>query len=223
MSATTAKTRERGSGRQARHRRRQQAQLRAGVCRSTAIRRGYRYAAPLIDAIADYMTASDKLPYPSQETLARECGVTPRTIRTWTMLLERIGVLTVFRSNPRHLADGTWTRQTSRYLLADRRALHEGKCSPMVRRRPGRAVDSSCLSPTGSGLPVTLTGSELGGVGSVADDPPNLQKPVPVKRSSSFKHEFSDEIDSQLPNEIEKLEPAEFSRRIQEMRAVLNR
>ncbi|MCP4968045.1 MAG: hypothetical protein GY926_22775 [bacterium] len=98
--------------------------------------RGLRHASPLVDALAKYAVVSDKLPYASQKTLANDCGVTDRTVRRWLVVLEALGVVTVYRSTPR-LRDGVWSRPTNRYLLADQKAgrLVVGAPSCPVRRR----------------------------------------------------------------------------------------
>ena len=155
-----------------RHRRRE-AQLRAATCRRLVERRGFRHAGPLVSALGEYMALSDQLPYPSQERLAQEIGVTDRTVRNWLVVLEAIGVVTVYRSAPKRQADGTYLRATNRYLLCDRRAAQAPPVCPLVRRRRRRTLSTTDVSPRGNAFPLTPTWSESGGVGNHADDPPN--------------------------------------------------
>ena len=61
---------------------------------------GHRHIAPLFDALADYGAVSDQLPFPSQERLAHDCGVTARTVRRWLAIAELLGLVVVYRSIP---------------------------------------------------------------------------------------------------------------------------
>jgi len=153
------------------NKRRNQIVIKAAACRRVAIERGLRHTAVLIDKLAEYASLSDKLPWPSQQTLALECGVTDRTIRYWLTALEELGVVQVYRSKPKRQTDGTWTRQTNRYLLCDRRATSTARSMPLRRRQTRRTAG---FSPTGNQLPVTVTEFEPGGP-SEASGPPTPQ------------------------------------------------
>ncbi len=103
-------------------RRRREMERRAAICCRRALQRGHRQACALILVLADYGALSDNLPWPSQKTLAHECGVHERTIRRWVIQLEQAGVLQVLRSKPHRRAFGQWSRRTNRYVLCDRKA-----------------------------------------------------------------------------------------------------
>ena len=145
------------------NKRRTQIATKAAACRRVAIQRGLRHAAVLVDKLAEYAALSDKLPWPSQETLATECGVTDRTIRYWLTALEDLGVIQVYRSKPSRQRDGTWNRQTNRYLLCDHRARATPPTMPLRRRK---TRNTTTFSPTGKQLPLTVT--ELEPVGPSA-------------------------------------------------------
>lgn len=140
------------------HRRREQA-VRAARCRGVAISRGYRHVCPLLDVLADYGTISDALPYPSQETIAEQAGVTDRTVRNWLTVLETLGLVVVFRSQPKRQTDGTYSRATNRYLIADKKAQTASHTSPVRRRHR----TNTAFSPTGNQFPVTATWLEPDG------------------------------------------------------------
>jgi len=123
--------------------------LRAAHCQRVADQRGARHTTRLIRALADYGAISDALPFPCQKQLAEDCGVTERTIRNWLAILERLGLVEVYRSHPRRQADGTYTRRTNRYVLCDRKAQHSAPASPVRRRHRS----TSPFSPRGNQLP----------------------------------------------------------------------
>jgi len=153
------------------NKRRTQIATKAAVCRRVAIQRGYRHTAVLIDKLAEYAALSDKLPWPSQQTLAQECGVCERTIRYWLAALEDFGVVQVYRSNPRRRQDGTWNRQTNRYLLCDRRARAASPTMPVPRRH--KKPETVGFLPSGNQLPLTVT--KLEPVGSSTAPGPQTQ------------------------------------------------
>lgn len=185
--------------------------MRASVCRRAAISRGQRHACPLIDKLAEYAALSDQLPYPSQVTLATEIGVSERQIRRWTIALELIGVIQVFRSNPHKHSDGTFTRCTHRYLLCDRRARYAAATCPVPRRRP-KAPDSAEPSPTGHPCPVTpTTGYESPGVAVKADDPPGAVSEKSVETT-----------DSQPESQTEPTSRAEALQNIRRMKSLFD-
>ena len=135
---------------------------------------GYRQVCPLIDQIADYASLSTKLPYPSQATLAQEIGVSERQVRRWTIALELLGILVVYRSRPIRERDGTYKRQTNRYLLCDRRAGHAPATCPLPRRHRKNPTNTQD-SPTGHQCPLTPHGVESLGVVTKADGPPRAE------------------------------------------------
>ncbi len=75
------------------------------------------HAMPTVNELLYYGALSDELPWPSQATLARKTGRCERTVRRHLALLERLGILAVYRTPPHQKADGTYTRSTNRYLL----------------------------------------------------------------------------------------------------------
>jgi len=158
---------------------------RAAHCRRVAIRRGRRHICPVVDVLAEYGAIGASLPYPSQETLARELGVDDRTVRRWLAELEALGLLIVYRCTPERGPDGKWTRrQTNRYLLADGKAKGAAPSCPLPRRRLVKPLHT----PTGHQCPVTASqGSTSGGAaeGSAAPPPPEAIEPVGMIESSS--------------------------------------
>jgi len=159
---------------------------RAAHCRRVAIRRGRRWCCPLVDVLAEYGAIGASLPYPSQETLARELGVDERTVRRWLAELEGLGLVIVYRTQPERGSDGKWTRrQTNRYLLADVKARASAPSCPLPRRRLGA---SGLISPSGHACPVTASqGSTSGGAaeGSAAPPPPEEVEPTEMTKLSS--------------------------------------
>lgn len=113
-----------------------------------AVAAGAGSSVRLLVALVPFALMSTDLPFPSQERLAVECGVTSRTIRRWTDELEQLKVLKVFRSKAKRLADGTYTRATNRYQLLNWRAesinkgaaarAKNGNAGPKKRRRKRR-------------------------------------------------------------------------------------
>ena len=167
--------------RQARRARAKEMAARAAHCRRVAIRRGRRWCCPVVDVLAEYGAIGASLPYPSQETLARELGVDERTVRRWLAELETLGLVIVYRTTPERGSDGKWTRrQTNRYLLADGKAKGAAPSCPLPRRRLGA---SALISPTGHPCPVTASqGSTSGGAseGHAAPPPPEEIEPVEI-------------------------------------------
>ena len=172
--------------RQARRARAKEMAARAAHCRRVAIRRGRRWCTALVDVLAEYGAIGASLPYPSQETLARELGVDERTVRRWLAELETLGLVIVYRTTPERGSDGKWTRrQTNRYLLADGKAKGAAPSCPLPRRRLGA---SALISPTGHPCPVTASqGSTSGGAseGHAAPPPPEEIEPVGMIEWSS--------------------------------------
>lgn len=168
------------SPKQSKAHRRREARLRAALCSRVLRQHGYRHAVPLVEAIAEFTAISDKLPWPSQQVLAKLCGVTDRTIRHWLVVCERLGVLQVFRSKP-HVKDGGWTRKTNRYLLCDRRAGAQPLATPLRRRQ-----NNPYRKPVSSNASVF----EREGVATTGDDPPssNSNKFVKNKTCSTSPH-----------------------------------
>jgi|GEM_PF-4568587 len=159
--------------------RRRQARLRGAKCTQVLRQRGFRHAVPLIEALVEFAAISDKLPYASQVKLAQVCGVDERTVRRWLVICERLGVLEVFRSKP-HVKDGSWTRQTNRYLLCDRKAATTAIASPLRRRRRKNMHYRTRVSSNPSGF-------ELAGVATNRDDPLKLDPNKFVERSKDSK------------------------------------
>ena len=159
---------------------------RAAHCRRVAIRRGRRHVCPVVDVLAEYGAIGASLPYPSQDTLARELGVDERTVRRWLAELESLGLVIVYRCIPERGPDGKWTRrQTNRYLLADAKARASAPSCPLPRRRLG---PSALISPTGHPCPVTASQSSTSGgasEGHAAPPPREEAKPVGMIERSS--------------------------------------
>lgn len=128
--------------------RRREAARRAAACRRVAIQRGRRHVCPLIDLLAEYGAITGVLPYPSQETLARDAGVSTRTIGRWLAILEHeLRLVDVHRSRPvtdRHTGQFV-SRNTNRYVLCDRRAYRAPRSCPVPRRH--RADDGGAVAP----------------------------------------------------------------------------
>lgn len=166
--------------RQARRARAKEMAARAAHCRRVAIRRGRRWCCPLVDVLAEYGAIGASLPYPSQQTLARELGVDERTVRRWLAELEGLGLVVVYRTEPeRDRETGKWRRrQTNRYLLADVKARASAPSCPLPRRRLGA---SALVSPTGHPCPVTASqGSTSGGAAIGSASPPPREEVEPV-------------------------------------------
>lgn len=137
--------------------------------------------------LAEYGSLSASLPYPSQETLARELGVDERTVRRWLAELEGLGLVVVLRTEPeRDRETGKWRRrQTNRYILCDGKAKGAAPSCPLPRRRLGA---SALISPSGHPCPVTASqGSTSGGAseGDAAPPPLVVVEPVGMIGSSS--------------------------------------
>lgn len=158
---------------------------RAAHCRRVAIRRGRRHICPVVDVLAEYGAIGASLPYPSQDTLARELGVDERTVRRWLAELEGLGLVIVYRCTPERGPDGKWSRrQTNRYLLADGKAKGAAPSCPLPRRRLVKPLDS----PSGHTCPVTASqGSTSGGAseGHAAPPPPEEVEPAGMIERSS--------------------------------------
>ena len=128
--------------------------FRARTCAGVAIAHGLRHCVPLIYELAGWAgwSARGELPHPSHERLGHELGVTARTVGEQIRDLERVGIVDVWRTPARQTEPArTWTRQTNRYVLCDRR--WQGFRASPIRRRHCRKPQ---VGPTGSELPVTL-------------------------------------------------------------------
>lgn len=142
--------------------RRREAQLRGAACRRVLNQANMRHCTRLIDALVEYTSISNKLPWPSQKALAKLCGVTDRTIRNWLVICEKLGIIEVFRSKPKFI-EGQWKRKTNRYLLCNRRATSIPAATPLRRRHCKHKRKSISSNPSGL---------ELVGVATTGDDPP---------------------------------------------------
>lgn len=122
----------------------------AAICRKRAMQAGYHWATPILGVLAEYGSLSNKLPWPSQKTLATETGFSERQIRRQIAALEDLGLICVYRSKPQRRQAGVFTRQTNRYQLCDLRARR------MRRGKPPKQK----VSPRGHERPVTPKGFE---------------------------------------------------------------
>lgn len=158
------------------------------------------HAMPTVNELLFYGALSDELPWPSQETLAAKTGRSVRTVRRHIAMLERIGLVLVYRTPPHQKADGTYTRATNRYLLKTDMAAY---LLPKLARNPAafrRVADPEAPPPSqtslsdleDTGVPKALLVRTLpagvapppSGGGSNENDLPTAEPPqVPIETS----------------------------------------
>lgn len=186
---------------------------RVAPCRRYAEARGLRHTTMVLEIIGEFAGISEALPYPSQETMARRCGVHVRTVRRWLAKLEHVGAITVYRARARRVGGGQYTRQTNRYRLNDVAARQAPEVWPVPRRRR----KSPAFSPRGHQCPQTLLGLNLDGVSAhrgAAQTPAETVPRVVVEPES---------VELLPDRPVVDVDPATARQRFAEIRAKLKR
>jgi DNA-binding MarR family transcriptional regulator len=116
---------------------------------------GAAYVVPTLLVIAQVWLAHPESAwvYPSQETIAARRGVSVRTVRRHVAILERLGLVAVYRTPARPGPGGRLVRRTNRYQFRDR-AARAVRGIPEPRRRRRHPDDVSHLEDTGDPRPL---------------------------------------------------------------------
>ena len=119
-----------------------------------------------------------RLVWPSQRTIAEQVGVCERSVRYSIAALERAGVLTVERHQPRQVAAGRYTRRVNRYRFMWRRlrAL-ASQVGAVLRQRAPRGNRLPQEPPKGGQVtPVGHARAHAGGLDPPSSDPANAPR-----------------------------------------------